>query len=173
MVRSLLVLVLLTSSAIADEQREELVAPERPTCKPNGAVWFELDRIADESKALLSSVKLYANGTTTLMRRQGEAEQVTISRCIPPKEMQAIEKLLKGARWKSWRQKGVATCRAYSPESTVVKVFGKKVFTEHVCSAQTLDEKSAKALEELKAKLPRAASVSEDCLNNPLAKGCS
>jgi hypothetical protein len=52
-----------------------------------------------------------------------------------------------------------------------VKVFGKTVYTEAMCSGNELDAKSAKKLASLVARLPGPAS--KECRENPLATGCS
>lgn len=169
--RILLCLVMLGGFAIAEEAPVNAIAPRSTSCKPNGAVWFELEYVDSTPKAARSAVKIYANGATTITHKREANETVRNARCIPAREMLYIEGLLKKAPWKVTRPKNTATCMATSTESTVVKVFGKTVFTEVVCSAAVLDAKSVKNLAELKTMIP--ANVRTECLENPLAKGCN
>ena len=165
--RIVLVLVLLTSVAFAGGQRVA-IAPKRTTCKPNGAVWLQVDVTDSRPKSLQSTTKLYGNGATTITRRRGKIVETTNERCVPPREMEYIQKLLKDSPWKA--TKNPVKCEESSPQTTVVRVYGKKVFTDNGCSPDTLDEKSAQAWAELKAKLPRVEV--QGCQDNPLAKGC-
>ncbi len=167
--RTLLVLVMLTSFAAAERVAPKIRA-NTSTCKPNGAVWFEIELW--DSSPTSKTVRLYANGATTTTRKTGKKQQVTNGRCLPPREMSYVEQLLKSTTWKITNPPMRTRCENQNnpPGRTVVRVFGKRVFSEYGCDPDTLDEQSAKALDELRMKV---GAIKTECLENPLAKGCT
>ena len=166
MMRILLVLVALCSAVSA----EKLASPKaRPVCKPSGAVWFQIDVTDSRPPSTRWTSRLYANGATTLTERIGKTQVTTTKRCLTPSVMENIQKLLVGSPWKGTKSR-VKCEQSPRPQTTVVRVFGKKVFTDNGCSPDTLDEKSAEALEHVRVSMPKP--ISPECLNDPLAKGC-
>lgn len=166
--RFLLVLALLTGGAAADTDSQNFAAPRKPACVAKGAIWFQLDYNDTATNALQSVVRVWSNGTVTVATKKGDTESILDLKCLSPETMQGVEKDLKAVPWKV---KNVGVCDATSTKSTAIRVFGKLVLTETVCGGKELDAKSAKKLAALVARLPGPAS--KQCLENPLAKGCS
>lgn len=170
--RTVLVLLMLTSLAAA-----ERVAPLRAkttSCKPNGAVWFELEVIDDE----WNTYRIYANGATTrtvttiksvTADKVDRVENVRRERCLRAGEMADVEKLLKSSPWKVTQPEMTIRCENVKTTRITVRVFGKRVFMESGCDPDKLDETSAQALWDLRLKLN---AIPKRCLDNPLAKGC-
>lgn len=169
-IRILLALALCTSVAYADEPAKEIVAKERPDCKPNGAIWVQIDYLDARAKSEQVTATLYGNGATTMTKQRGKAATTTKGQCLAPRQMAYVEGLLKGSPWKVTKPKTAVPCEENTPLSTVVRIYGKKVFTQRGCNPDVLDEKSAQALEKLKRLLPQA--LRQECLDNPLAADC-
>ena len=164
-----LVLVLVFGLSTSVASAEKLASPKpRPVCKPNGAVWVQIEVTDARPQSTQWTSRLYANGATTMSEKLGTSVSTRTNRCLSASVMENIQKLLVGSPWKATKNR--VKCEESSPRTTVVRVFGKKVFTDNGCSPDTLDEKSAEALEHVRVSLPKP--ITDECMNNPLAKGC-
>ncbi len=132
--------------------RKPPVPPPAPTdtsatCKPTGVVSFEIDHTVNKPQA--STLKIYANGAWTLTSTdKNGAAGPSGGACLDAKTSAQVNDLVKSAPWTST---SVIHCMARTAESTLYLSNGKPLFTEMMCNANRLDDKSAKALEDLKA----------------------
>ena len=168
--RILMVLVLFTAAAVADDQVQN-IAPRGSSCRPNGVPWLEVQELDSAPGALQTTVVLYGNGATKITRKRDTAEDVDRGRCLREDERKTVEALLNKSPWKTMPITRKVACKSTSTKSTVIKVFDKLVFTERACATEALDAKSRANLAKLRRMLPSAA-VRKDCEENPLAKGC-
>jgi hypothetical protein len=135
---SVLTLSLTASVAAAD-------APA--ACKPTGDVSFEIDHTI--SKPQTTTLKIYANGAWTYESTdKNGAAGPSGGSCLDPKTSTEVNDLVKSA---TWNATPVIHCMARNAESTTYVSNGKKLFTEMMCNSVKLDDKSAKALDRLKA----------------------
>ena len=127
-------------------------APDKPAgaadvCRPEGKVAFEIDhRVDPGAKLPTSTVKVFANGAWTRddTDADGKALQHLIG-CLSTAENKQLETTLAGATWKV--TKAQFHCMAMTPQFTVYQVHGKTVFTDRLCSGESLDEKSRTKLD--------------------------
>ena len=168
--RFALLVMLLCNAASAERIAKK---QPRPSCKPKGAVWFQLDVSQVGAR---TTFKIFANGGTEMTHRTDRKTTVNRDLCLPPSQMEHVEQLLKESPWKATTPEIAVRCEGKAYGITIVWVFGKRVFTESGCEPDTLDAKSAEALGLLRDKLPQiprvTPEVSAECAANPLAKGC-
>ncbi len=132
--------------------RKPPVPPPAPTnapatCKPAGDISFEIDHTI--AKPQTSTLKIYVNGAWTLTSTdKNGAAGPSGGACLDSKTSAQVNDLVKSAPWTTT---SVIHCMARTAESTVYLSNGKALFTEMTCNGQKLDDKSAKALEDLKA----------------------
>jgi len=127
-----------------DRRPEREPASPRPLkpCEAQGPVLFRIDQL--EQGKIVSSDKLFATGgwtTTGVDAATGCAEQSTIDK---------VRHLVGSV---SWTIEHPIHCEAMSTKSTAYSSNGKPLFTERMCNPDQLDDKSAKALDELKSML--------------------
>lgn len=147
--------VLSLSCAAATAAPDTKPAPAKPapakgataSCKPSGAIVFEVDHLAEpDAKLATSMIKVYANGAWTKapFDTEGKPQQVTTG-CYSQAETAKLTSTLAGAEWKVSTAK--IHCMAVSQAYTIYRVNGKSVFIRKLCSGETLDEKSMTKLQ--------------------------
>lgn len=123
-------------------------APATPAdCKPTGRALFEIDhKVESGAKLATSAVKLYASGAWSHadVDAEGKAQPLTTG-CLAKPEVKQVADALHAAPWKITTAR--IHCMAISPQFTEYRVNGKLVFTQKLCSGQTLDDKSRAALD--------------------------
>ncbi len=128
-------------------------------CQATGDVLFEIDHDLDMrfSKAggQVSSLVLYATGAWTLETRSADPRPSTTSGCLDAKQLTEIRKDLERATWHI--DHAEITCMAISANYTEYLANGKLVFTERVCSPDSLDKKSAASLADIERILTDAS----------------
>jgi hypothetical protein len=122
-------------------------APAPAACKPTGAAVFQIDhKVEPGAKLATSAVKLYATGAWTHAEvdAEGKAQPQTTG-CLAKPEVKPVAEALHAAPWKITTAR--IHCMAMSPSYTEYRVDGKLVFTQKLCSGQSLDDKSRAALD--------------------------
>ena len=127
-------------------------------CKPGGNVVFEIDhRVMPGAKLATSTVKLFGNGAWTRAETSAEGQALApTSGCLGKLEARHIASELRSAPWKVTTAR--VHCMAMSATFTEYQVDGKLVFTQKLCSGQSLDDKSRAALEAAIAKVEPTAA---------------
>lgn len=122
-------------------------APAGDACKPTGSAVFEIGhRVQPGTKAATSTVKLYATGAWTHDEADPEGKaQPQTSGCLAKPEVKQVADALRAAPWKVTTAQ--FRCMAISPNYTEYRLDGKLVFTNKLCSGQSLDAKSQAALD--------------------------
>lgn len=143
------VLSLASATAFAAPDAKPAKAPpaKAASCKPSGAIVFEIDHLAEpDAKIATSMIKVHANGgwTKEPFDSEGKPQAVT-SGCYAQADMTKLTTTLAGAEWK------VSTaqmhCMAVSSQYTIYRVNGKSVFIRKLCSGESLDQKSMDKLQ--------------------------
>jgi hypothetical protein len=150
---SAVLLIACASSASAEPPTQ---APPRPApaapatpadCKPTGGAVFQIDhKVEPGAKLATSAVKLHGNGAWTRAEvdPEGKAQPQTAG-CLARPEVKQVTDALHAAPWKLTTAR--IHCMAMSPQFTEYRVDGKLVFTQKLCSGQSLDDKSRAALD--------------------------
>lgn len=123
-------------------------APAAPAaCRPAGAAVFQIDhKVEPGAKLATSAVKLYAAGAWTRSEVDAEGKaQPQASGCLARPDVKQVTDALHAAPWKITTAR--IHCMAMSPSYTEYRVDGKLVFTQKLCSGQSLDDKSRAALD--------------------------
>jgi limonene-1,2-epoxide hydrolase len=128
-------------------------------CRATGPVLFEIDhRVDPGAKLATSSVKVFATGAWAHDETDSDGKAAAQrTGCMAKPAVQQLSTTLHGAAWTVTTAR--MHCMARTAAFTVFQVDGKAVFTERLCSGQSLDEAS-------RAKLDAATSQ----LNAELAK---
>ena len=131
--------------------------PAPVTCSASGDVIFEIDHKVEMNSPLenlpeVSELKLYAGGKW--LRTQGK--QVA-SGCLSKDQMKTITDDLARADWKF--SIAEATCAAISSGYTQYSSHGKVVWSEHMCQAEYLNDKSRQSLDEIEKLLVTASTA--------------
>ena len=147
------------SSAAADPATPGKPAPAADSCHPTGPVVFEIDHRADPAaKLTTSAVKVFAGGAWTRSETDGEGKAAAPrTGCIAKPELKQLEATLSGAPWKVTTAR--IRCMAISAEFTEYQVHGKLVYTQRLCSGQTLDDVSRAKLDAAIAKVDELAKT--------------
>jgi hypothetical protein len=123
--------------------------PAQPTtaCAPSGTVLFEIDhRVDPGAKLATSSTKVFGNGAWTHDETDADGKALApTAGCLAKNDVATLETTLKGAPWKVTTAR--IHCMAMSATFTVYQVHGKPVFTQRLCSGESLDEKSRAKLD--------------------------
>lgn len=134
-------------SAVAAPDKPAPPARPAEACHPSGKVVFEIDhRVDPGAKLPTSAVKVFATGGW--LREETDADGKPIpphTGCLARAEAKQLETTLSGAPWKV--TKAQIHCMAMSARFTVYQVDGKPVFTDRLCSGESLDEKSRAKLD--------------------------
>jgi hypothetical protein len=122
-------------------------APAADACKPAGTALFEIHhRVEPGAKLATSAVKLYTGGGWTHDEADAEGKsQPQTSGCLGRPDVKPVADALHAAPWKVTTAR--IHCMAMSPSYTEYWVDGKLVFTQKLCSGQSLDDKSRAALD--------------------------
>ena len=139
-------------------------------CAPKGDVWFEIDQRAVLKTAARSTTKLWANGAWRSEIVDGDGKVIRRTEgCVA---LKGIVDDVKAAPWKVAHKD--ITCPLVPMRSTVYVWKGRGLFKADSCRRDTLDAKSAHALDEIElaVKLPVLDADYQECLDNPQAKGC-
>lgn len=143
----LLVLCVGCATAAAAPDKTPPAPPPAASCKPTGEVVFEIADLVDQQPT--AKVKqLYATGawTATNTDEAGKSSDGG-SGCLPKDKLDNVRANLKAMTWTVRHNR--IHCMAVSPNHTVYKVGGKTMWTQRVCSADTLDDKNQKLLDEI------------------------
>jgi hypothetical protein len=129
------------------------------SCKPGGKVVFEIDhRVEPGAKVGTSTSKLYASGAWTHDETDGDGKaQPPTTGCLGKAAADDVGASLKAAPWKITMAR--IRCMAMSPQYVEFLVNGKRVYTQKLCSGQTLDDKSRAALDKAIAQLEPPAGA--------------
>jgi hypothetical protein len=121
--------------------------PKPDACKPTGNVVFTIDhRAIPDAKLATSTVKLFGDGAWTKVETTAEGQaQPATGGCHSKQDAKHIASELRSAPWKITNAK--VHCMAMSSTFTEFRVDGKLVFTQKLCSGQSLDDKSKAALD--------------------------
>jgi len=139
------------SSASAAPETPPKPAPVAPVasdgCRATGPVLFEIDQRVDPGAQLATSaVKVYATGAWTRDEADGAGKAlVQRTGCLAKSDLKQLDATLHGASWKVTTAR--MHCMALSPQFKVYQVDGKPVFTQRLCSGQSLDDKSRAKLD--------------------------
>jgi hypothetical protein len=116
-------------------------------CKAVGNVVFEIDhRAITGAKAPTATIKLFGNGAWTKVETNADGQALAPSSgCLGKAEAKHIASELRSAPWKITTAR--VHCMAMSTTFIEFQVDGKLVFTQKLCSGQTLDDKSRGALD--------------------------
>ena len=122
-------------------------APTAPACSPTGDVLFEADhRVDPGAKAATWTVKVFTNGAWTRSEIDAQGKPAAPrAGCFTPSDLKLLQTTLSGAAWKVTTSE--IHCMAFSAESTVFHVNGKQVYTQRLCSGDSLDDKSRAKLD--------------------------
>lgn len=135
------------SSAVAAPGAPTKAAPRGDSCRPTGAVLFEIDhRVDPGAKLPASTIKVFANGAWT--RDETDADGKAAAQrtgCVGKPGLKQLADTLHGAPWKVTTAR--IHCMAVSAAFTVFQVDGKPVFTQRLCSGESLDDKSRAKLD--------------------------
>jgi len=149
------------SSAAAAPAAPTKPAPRGEGCRPTGAVLFEIDhRVDPGTKLPTSTIKLFANGAWT--QDQVDADGKAAAQrtgCVARADLKQLDATLHGVPWKITVAR--MHCMAVSATFTVYQVDGKPVFTQRLCSGESLDDKSRvkldAAIAQVEAEVAKAA----------------
>jgi len=145
------------SSAVAAPATPPRPGP-RAACSAGGAVLFEIDHRVDPGAKLgTSAIKVFVSGAWT--RDESDADGKALaptSGCLARPDLKQLETTLHGTPWKV----SVARmhCMAVSATFTVFQVDGKTVFTQRLCSGESLDAKSRAKLDAAVAQVEQAVA---------------
>jgi len=133
-------------------------APPPKGCVARGTPMFEIDHKADKgAKLATSAFKIFASGAWTFESADAEGKAGEPKRgCFAGDDLTKIKEDVK-VEWKVTTAK--FHCMAYSSAFTEYSVDGKLVYTARVCSGQSLDEASQKALADLEARAKTATGT--------------
>jgi hypothetical protein len=135
------------SSAAAAPDTASKPAPRADACRPAGSVLFEIDHRVDPGAKLgTSTTKVFANGAWTYDETDAEGKAAPQrTGCLGKPDVKQLETALHGAPWKVTTAR--FHCMAVSSTFTVYQVDGKPVFTQRLCSGESLDDKSRAILD--------------------------
>jgi len=156
-----------SATAAPDKPAAPAPSPDKPApprradaCRASGKVTFEIDhRVDSGAKLPTSTVKVFASGAWT--RDETDADGKALPQrtgCLAKPDAKQLEAALAGAAWKV--TKAQFHCMAMTPQFTVYQVDGKPVFTDRLCSGESLDEKS-------RTKLDAAVALVEQAQKTP------
>ena len=138
----LLGLIATTAPAFADPS---------PTCRAEGISLFAIDHQSMNHQPT-SLTTAYPTGAWTFIAKDG-AGKVTAKKqgCLDKAATAALAKLIADAPWTTTTKR--INCKMLATTWTVDSANGKEVFQERACGKLLLDDRSAKALEQIHALL--------------------
>ena len=118
---------------------------------------FEVDhRAVPGAKLATSTIKLHGNGAWIRVETNPDGQALApTSGCLGRTELKQLVDGLHAAPWKVTTAR--VHCMAMSSTFTEYQVDGKLVFTQKLCSGQTLDDKSRAAIDFAAAQVDPAA----------------
>jgi len=121
-------------------------------------VVFEVDhRAVPGAKLATSTIKLHGNGAWVRVETNPDGQALApTSGCLGKAELKQLVDGLHAAPWKVTTAR--VHCMAMSSSFTEYQVDGKLVFTQKLCSGQTLDDKSRAAIDFAAAQVDPAAA---------------
>jgi hypothetical protein len=143
-----LAVLLLASTAVADPIGGEPM--KKIMCRSEGPTVVEVKVIQLGNEPAGHVTKLFAaNGWTAAdVDKSGKAANEEKG-CLGPSDVHELQATLDKAKWKITTARN--HCMAMATTSTEYTVKGKVVWTERMCSGQTLDKDSADAIDAVKA----------------------
>lgn len=151
----LLALLMLACAATASAAPDTPAGPARKgdACRPGGKVVFEIDhRVEPGAKLATATVKLYGGGAWTRDETDADGKAAPqTSGCLAKQDAKHVASELRSAPWKVTTAR--IHCMAMSSTFTEFRVDGKLVFTQKLCSGQSLDDKSRSVLDHAVAQL--------------------
>jgi hypothetical protein len=156
---ALVLLVAACSSAAADTGSGAPRTPPRPpepaatACKPGGDVLFQADHMVDPKKEPVWTTKLYTSGAWTT--KPSDPKATAKLGCLDKDVMEKIRTDLKSSPWKISHAR--MHCMAFSASHVIYSWNGKQLIDSRLCSPDTLDDKSQKALDDIVKLLAPAA----------------
>lgn len=169
-------LLLAVSTAAAESAKPR-------ACSPGGGVLFEIDQRAS-GKRTTATTLLYANGAWRSRTFDTDGKLAdTEQGCLDGKIVKQIVDALRTAHWTVAHTQ--PTC-SLSPRWSIYRWKKRSVFTERACSGDALDDDSAKAVDlvemhvvppdldddDARPRHSHRGHLSQECLDNPLARGC-
>jgi hypothetical protein len=149
-----------SGAAAAPDAPARPAPPRADACQPTGKLLFEVDhKVMPGAKMGTSTLKLFANGAWTRDETDADGNALAqTSGCLPRPDVKQLADSLHGAPWKVTTAR--IRCMAVSTTYTEYHVDGKPVFTQRLCSGQSLDAKSSAALETASKRVEQAAGKS-------------
>jgi hypothetical protein len=143
-----LALLLLASTAVADPVGGEPM--KKVMCRSEGPTAVEVKIVQLGSEPAGHVTKLFeGNGWTIAdIDKSGKADKEEHG-CLGPSDLRELQAKLDKAKWKITTARN--HCMVMATTSTEYTVRGKVVWTERMCSGQTLDKDSAAAIDAVKA----------------------
>lgn len=131
--------------------------PPPKGCVAKGTPVFQIDHKAEPgAKLATSSFKLYESGAWTYEPKDAEGKAEEAKRgCLSADENKAVKAELEVPWTVTTAQ---FHCMAHSSSFVEYSANGKLVYTQKMCSGQTLDEKSQKALTDLDGRMTKAVN---------------
>ena len=149
---ALAVLVAALPAAAAPHRRPPPKHPQRPAaCGTTGTPLFAIHHDADTGAKLpTSTTSLYESGGWTTESTDASGKALAPSKgCLTADQMASLKAELQGAPWKVTQHR--FHCMAYSASYTVYELAGKQVYTARLCSPDSLDDQSEKAISDVEA----------------------
>lgn len=117
------------------------------SCRPTGKVVFEIDhRVDPGAKLPTSTIKVFANGAWTHDETDADGKAAAQrTGCVARPDLKQLDATLHGAPWRVTVAR--MHCMAVTAAFTVFLVDGKPVFTQRLCSGESLDDKSRAKLD--------------------------
>ncbi|HMG57354.1 MAG TPA: hypothetical protein VK601_27835 [Kofleriaceae bacterium] len=158
------------ATAAADPDKAPKAPPPAEACKPGGKVVFEIDHRVEPGVAQpTSTLKLFAGGAWTRDATGADGKpQPPTTGCVAAPDYKQLADAIHAAPWKISNAR--VHCMAMSPQFTEFRVDGKVVFTQKLCSGQSLDDKSRAALDRAIAQLEPPAAPPAPAQQPPPAK---
>lgn len=152
------VILLLACASSASAEPPAPKAPARAdACRPGGKAVFEIDhRVTPGAAGATSTIQVFGSGAWTRQAAEADGKaQPATSGCLDQAYARQLATALRAAPWKITTAR--LRCMAMSTEYTDYKVDDKVVFTQKLCSGQTLDDKSRAVLDDAVAHCEAAA----------------
>jgi len=146
-----LALLLVASTAFADPSGAE--AKKKVACRSEGPTVVEVKVVQLVSDA--GHVTKIFEGNGWLAQDIDKAGKTSNEDhgCMSPSDIRELQDKLAKARWKITTAR--VHCMAMAQTATAYTVKGKVVWTEKMCSGQTLDKDSAAAIDAVKAEVAK------------------
>ena len=140
--------------------RADKPAAQATACPATGKLLFEVDhKVSPGAKLGTATTKLFATGAWTRDDTDADGNALPqTSGCLAKPELKQVAGSLHSAPWKVTTAR--IKCMAVSPQFTEYHIDGKLVFTQRLCSGQSLDARSQAALDAATKRVEPAATKS-------------